>query len=161
MESAQFQMAQEIFAERTEVGAIAKTAWSNADELPTATEQALNKGDEAGVEVAGFDSDRSEGASFGGGGIDFSIGWIRDRHIEEGRVPAEQVTGETSRHVLDEVGAVNGEGELDTGSCAALLAFKHRRSERVQNLAVQFVKCRFDGTNAVEIFAAPRNECGS
>src|SRR4051794_17046598 len=43
VESAQFQIAQEVFAESTEVRAIAKASWCNADKLPASHQQALNE----------------------------------------------------------------------------------------------------------------------
>ena len=85
VESAQFQMLQEVFTKRAEVGAIAKTPRSDADKLPAGNQQALNECDEAGVKIAGFHPDGTKGVPFGGVSADFSIGWIRDGGIKLGR----------------------------------------------------------------------------
>ena len=65
METAQLKVAQKVFAERAEVRAIAKTARRDPDELPAGNQQPLNEGDEAGVEVAGFNANGTQGASLG------------------------------------------------------------------------------------------------
>ena len=104
VESAQLQMPQEVLAEGAEVRAVAKTPWRDADELPAGNQEPLNERNEAGVEVAGFDADGTEGAPLGGVGADFPIGRIGDGGIEGRRQRAEQITRETSRHFLDEVG---------------------------------------------------------
>ena len=88
VKSSQFQSAQKVFAEWAEVRAVAEAPRRDADELPAGNEQALNEGDEAGVEIAGFDADGTQRASLGGIGADFSIGWICDGGIEAGRMCA-------------------------------------------------------------------------
>ena len=50
---AQFQLLQEVFPERAEIGAIAKAPGRDADELAAGNQQALDQSDEAGIEVAG------------------------------------------------------------------------------------------------------------
>ena len=85
MEAAKFDVAQEVFAERAEVGAIAEAPGRDADELPAGNEQPLDECNEARVEVARFDTDGTKCASLGGVGADFAIGWIRDGGIEGGR----------------------------------------------------------------------------
>jgi hypothetical protein len=127
----QLQLAQEVFAEWAEVRAVAKAARRNADELPAGNEQALNEGDEAGVEVAGFDANETQRVSLGRVSADFAIRWIGDGHIECGRMCAEQITRETCRHFLDEVGGVNVEPEANARLVAATLALVHGRGKRV------------------------------
>lgn len=161
VEAAQLQMAQEVFAEWPEVRAVAKTPWCDADELPAGNEQALNEGDEACVEVAGFDADRTERAPLGGVGANFSIGRIRNGGIEAGRKRAKQNVSEARRHFLDEVGGVNGEREANACIGAAMLALAHRLGQCAEDFTVEFVEGRVDGTNTVAIFTTPGNESGS
>ena len=125
-------MTQEVFAEWAEVRAVAEAPRRNADELTAGNEQSLNEGDEAGVEVAGFDADGTKRASLGGVGSDFSIRRIRDGRIEEKRQRAEQIPRKTCRHFLNEVSGVNGEREANARLRATALAFLHSRGKRVQ-----------------------------
>lgn len=89
VEAAQFQLAEEVLAEGTEVGAIAEAPRRDSDELPAGKEQTLNQRDEAGVEVARFNADGTQGPTLGGVGADFSIRRIYDSGIEGWRKRAE------------------------------------------------------------------------
>jgi len=158
VEAAQFQLAQEVFAERTEVRAIAKTPGRDADELPTGKKQSLNECDKTGVEVASLDADGTQGAALAGVGADFAIGRIRDGSIEGGRRRAEQITGKPQRHLLNEVFGIDLEREANPRVGAAALALAHRRCQCIQDFLVEFVKGRFDGANVLAFFTTPRDE---
>ena len=161
MNAAKFQMTQKVLTERTEIRAIAKAPWRDADELAPGSEQALNESNEAGVEVAGFNPDGTERLPLSRVGADFAVWRIGDRDIESRRKRAEQIPRTTCRHFLDKVGGVNGERKENTSVATAMLALLHGRGEGVQDFSVKFVEGRFDGTDTVAFLTTPGDERGS
>ena len=160
MEPPQFHAFQQVFAERSEVGSIAETPWRDPDELPARSQQPLNKRDKAGIEVAGFDADRTQSASLGRVGTDFAIRRIRDGCIEGHWHRTEQIIRKSWGHILYKISGMNGECESYASRCATTLTFPHGCGKCFQDQRIKLVECSLDGTNSVITLTQSRDERG-
>lgn len=147
MEAAEFQSIQEILSKGTKVRAVAKAPWRDPYELTSRGEQALDERYEASVKVARFHADGTQGMAFARVNADFAIRWINDGGVELGRVCAEQIASKAGRHLLNEIGGMNGERETNPRTGAQALALTHGHRQPIQDLVVEFVERRFDSTN--------------
>src|ERR1700722_3986377 len=158
MQPMNFQVCQKIFAEGAEIGAVAKTSWSDAHKLPIRSEQSLDEGNKACIKITRFNANIAQASPFCRIRANFPVGRIYNGGIENGRLRAEQIIGKAGRHFLNEVGFMDDEAELNASPITKTLAILHRFQQGILNAWVKFVESRFDGANAVFFLTQARNE---